>query len=426
MSLSSSMSSLAVIFLLACAGCGGPPGEGGEGKPGEEGEEKAPDRRVLVEAVEVAPGDVADHLVTTGLLESESQADIAPEATGLVNEILVEEGDTVTKGQVLAVLSSPSLDAGAERANAELDRARREVETARSLHAGGAISDQELRAAEGAFAGAQTTWQEASRTRGFTRIRSPIDGVVSARDVRVGEMAGGRRAFQVVDLTRPRVVVQLPEKDLARVRVGQAVTLQGAYDESSQGKGTVDRVSPVVDLQSGTVRVTIAVDPASTTLLPGQFVKVRIEVDRHSGVLTIPRRSLVWIDGEPVAWKVVEGAPDEPETDEEGEGKEEPSGLARFFQQKEPEEEKEPEGPPPWPLRKVERADLVIGYQDPNLVEVSSGLAAGDLVVTVGNQNLRADTPVRLPGDPVEVEEDKPLDPADAAKGDKSEKEDAE
>ncbi len=405
------LSSLPLLLLLACSG--GPPG----GDPSkEEGEKKNPDRRVLVEAEAATAGDVADHLVTTGLLESESQADIAPEASGLVTEILVEEGDTVTKGQVLAVLSSPSLDAGAERANAELDRARREYDTAKDLHAGGAISDQELRAAEGAFQGAQTTWQEATRTRGFTRVRSPIDGVVSARDVRVGEMAGGRRAFQVVDLSRPRVVVQLPEKDLSRVRVGQTVTLQGAYDESSQGQGTVDRVSPVVDLQSGTVRVTISVDPASTSLLPGQFVKVRIEVDRHRDVLTIPRRALVWIDGEPVAWKVVEGAPDEPEGEKKQEEEEkEPSGLARFFQG-EPAEADEPEPPPSWPLRKVERADLRIGYQDPSRVEVSAGLAAGDLVVTVGNQNLRAGSPVRLPGDPVEEARPEPEDPADATK----------
>lgn len=400
---------LPLLLLLACSG--GPPGDD---PSAEEDEKKTPDRRVLVEAEAAVLGDVADHLVTTGLLESESQADIAPEASGLVTEILVEEGDTVTKGQVLAVLSSPSLDAGAERANAELDRARREFDTARSLHVGGAISDQELRAAEGAFQGAQTSWQEATRTRGFTRVRSPIDGVVSARDVRVGEMAGGRRAFQVVDLSRPRVVVQLPEKDLARVRVGQTVTLQGAYDELNQGQGTVDRVSPVVDLQSGTVRVTIAVDPASTSLLPGQFVKVRVEVDRHRAVLTIPRRALVWIDGEPVAWKVVEGAPDEPEA--EGKKKEEePSGLARFFQG-EPKDDDEPEPPPSWPLRKVERADLTIGYQDPSRVEVSAGLAAGDLVVTVGNQNLRAGSPVRLPGDPVEEKKLEPEDPADATK----------
>lgn len=386
--------SLLPLLLLLSACSAGPPG--GEGDKDKKEDQAPADRRVLVEAEAAALGEVADHLVTTGLLESEAQADIVPEASGLVSQVLVEEGDAVKKGDVLAILSSPTLEAGAERALLELDRARREVETARSLAARGAISEAELRAAEGAYKVAQTTGQEASRTRGFTRLKSPIDGVVSARDVRVGEMAGGRRAFQVVDPSRTRVVVQLPEKDLARVRVGQPVQLQGAYDETAQASGRVLRVSPVVDLQSGTVRVTIAVDPSGSALRPGQFVKVRIEVDRHRDVLTIPRRALVWIDGEPVAWKVVEGKPEEqPEKKED----KPPEGLARFFSKPAPEEKPAP--PPTWPLRQAERADLRIGYQDPQRVEVVEGLTASDLVVTVGNQNLRTGTPLRLPGDPL-------------------------
>ncbi|MCK6506923.1 efflux RND transporter periplasmic adaptor subunit [Myxococcota bacterium] len=391
-------------------------GGGGPDKGGEEGEEKeeTPDRRVLVEAAPVARGEVADHLVTTGSLESEGQADIVPEATGVVTQLLVEEGDSVRKGQLLAVLSNPTLEAGAQRAQLEIERARREVETARALHGRGAISDQELRTAEEAFRTAETSFTEATRTQGFTRIQSPIDGTVSARDLRLGEVAGGQRAFQVVDLSRLRVVVQLPEKDLARVRQGQVVVLQGAYDEAAQGQGVVSRVSPVVDTRTGTVRVTIDVDANSTTLRPGQFVKVRVEVDRHADVLTIPRRALVWIDGVPVAWKVVEGkaeeekaAGDEPgEGDAKGDGKdqaaaEEPGFFAKLFQKEDAgEDEAAEDEPPPWPLRMAERADLEIGYQDPERVEILAGLAEGEQVVTLGNQNLRGGTPLRLPEDP--------------------------
>ncbi|MCB9779538.1 MAG: efflux RND transporter periplasmic adaptor subunit [Alphaproteobacteria bacterium] len=407
---------LFLATLLACSGGGGGPGGGPGGKGGkggkggmEEGQE--PDRRVLVEAAPVARGEVSDHLVTTGSLESEAQADIVPEATGVVTQLLVEEGDQVKKGQLLAVLSNPSLEAGAQRAKLELERAETDAQTARDLHGRGAISDTDLRTAEQALATARTAFSEAAATAGFTRIDAPIAGTVSVRNLRVGEVAGGTMAFQIVDLSRLRVMVQLPEKDLARVREGQPVVLQGAYDEDARGTGVVRRISPVVDPQSGTVRVTIDVDADTTDLRPGQFVKVRVEVDRHDDVLTIPRRALVWIDGDPVAWKVVEGkakADEEEGEDAPADGAEEKKEEGGLFAGLFGDEEKAGEDgeddqkdePPPWPLREAERADLEIGFQDPQLVEVISGLDEGDLVVTIGNGNLRGGTPLRLPDDP--------------------------
>ncbi len=400
------------LSMLILVACGGPPGGPG-GPPGEGEGAEEPDRRVLVEAASVARGEVADHLVTTGTLESEAQADIIPEATGVVTRILVEEGDTVHKGQLLAELSNPSLAATAERAQVEIQRARRDADSARSLHARGAISDAELRTAEDALTTAEASFAEAAATSDFTRIDSPIAGTVAVRDLRVGELAGQGRAFQVVDLDHLRVIVQLPEKDLARVHVDQPVVLQGAYDDHARGQGRVGRISPVVDPQTGTVRVTIDVDADTTDLRPGQFVKVRIEVARHDDVLTIPRRALTWIDGEPVAWKVVEATPDDDDDDadadadgEAAEEEDEPGFLDKLLAKAQDQQEEgsgdadDGAEPPPWPLREAERADLEIGFVDAEAVEVTDGLAPGDLVVTIGNDNLRGGTPLRLPDDP--------------------------
>jgi multidrug efflux pump subunit AcrA (membrane-fusion protein) len=258
-------------------------------------------------------------------------------------------------------------------------------------------------------------YAEASTSRGYTRITSPIAGTVSVRDLRVGEVAGPRRAFQVVDMGRLRVIVRLPEKDLARIREGLAVQLAGAYDEEARATGKVLRVSPVVDAGTGTVRVTVAVDPGQTALRPGQFVKVRVEVDRHSGVLTIPRRALDWEDGEPVAWTVVEakkrkkGEDDKEDKEgEDGEDKEpgapeEPGLLEGLFGGEEEGEGAEPRKDP-WegiPRREAKRLPLEIGYQDPDRVEVLKGMEAGEQVVVLGHNNLREGSPVRLPDDPM-------------------------
>ena len=433
----------ALLVLTIAVACGGGDGKGrggpggGRGGGGEGDGDRAapgPERRLLIEAQPVERGTVADHLITSGTLESEAQADITPETTGIVSRILVEEGDPIRQGQLLAVIQNPSLDAGAERAQLELSKARAAVAEAERLHAGGAISDRELRDTKDALAIAQATSREAVSSAGFTRIESPIAGTLAVRDLRIGEVAGGaQRAFQVVDLERLRVIVQLPERDLPRIRQGQTAMLTGAYDDAARAEGRIERVSPVVDAQSGTVRVTISVDPAQTALRPGQFVKVRVEVDRHDDVLTIPRRALLYQDGEPIAWVVTDGEPPEPAddgADEGGEDDEEPGLLEKLFGGGDAEdgedggEDDEPEADP-WegiPRRVAKKARLEIGFSDPDQVEVVSGLEPGDVIVTVGNASLREEALLRLPDDPMPTPEkddkDEDEEEADAGGGD--------
>lgn len=394
-----------MCLLISCSG-GPSEGYGGGqwGKPSVEG-----DRRILVEVDTVSHGSVADYLETTGSIESEAQADIAVETTGTVTQIAAEEGDSVSRGQLLAVIENPSLEASARRASIELERAEADLERARTLHGQQAISDSELRQAEVSYRTAQTSANEARRTRGFTRVTSPIDGTVSVRDIRVGELASGR-AFQVVDLSRLRVIVQLPEKDLAHVRVDQIVRLSSAYNEGAVSTGKVVRISPVVDPASGTVRVTINVDSGQDALRPGQFAKVRIEVDRHEGVITIPRRGLVWEDGEPVAWVVTDAPHEEAEEetpDEDADmGEDEAGFFARLFggggRVQEADEADEADAVPEVdiPQRVAERRVLTVGFMDPEQIEVSEGLSEGEQIVVVGNANLRDGTMVRLPDDP--------------------------
>lgn len=399
------------LLFLTLAACGGGDERGKRrGGWGKGGGDKLADWRILVEAAPVSRGSVASELVTHGSLESEAMADITPEAGGVVTEIRAEEGEMVSRGQVLAVLSSPSLEAGSERASVELSQARRRFEQSKALHGTGAISDSEFLEAQDAFAIAKASFNEARGTRGFTRLTSPIDGTVALRNVRLGELAGSAGpAFQVVDLERLRVIVNMSEGDLAHLEKDQTVTLAGTYDREARATGSVLRVSPVVDQTTGTVRVTIAVDPMTDegpNLRPGQFVEVRIEVDRHDDVLTIPRKAVQWLDGSPIAWRVI----DRPE-DKKGEGKDKDkdkdnadedgeSFFAKLFADDEKEEKTKSD---PWegvPRRIVERVNLSIGYTDADWAEIQEGLTEGDLVVTVGGDGIRAEAEVKLPGDP--------------------------
>jgi RND family efflux transporter MFP subunit len=483
---------LLLFGLVACAG-------GSDKGPGGDKDEVQPDPRTLVEVAPVVRGGVGDHIGASATIESDASATLVPEAQGVVTGIYAEEGDPVTKGQLLAVIASPTLDAAYQRATAELERATNDAATAERLFAQGAVSKAEVDLARQALAAARTAHEEASRTRGFTRLESPIAGTVAARNVRYGELAGVQPAFTIVDLARLRVIVNLPERDLAKVRPNLPATLTSAYDPDATGTGVVERVAPVVDPMSGTFRVTVRLDapatgsalaahsvaalpavaaPASPVspagsssaspaggaaatladvaspaeagaaspaeagaaspadpgtahgtgaahgtvadavapahhappLRPGQFASVRIEVDRHEGVLTAPRRALVWEEGRSYVFEVVETTA-EAEAKEAGgdakgdEQKDDKSSFTfdlasfeHFFGGKDDDTDKPDELPGPW--RKAKRVEVHVGYQDGDVAEILDGVTEGASIVVVGNQALRDGARVRLPSDP--------------------------
>jgi multidrug efflux pump subunit AcrA (membrane-fusion protein) len=159
--------------------------------------------------------------------------------------------------------------------------------------------------------------------------------------------------------------------------------------------------------------VTIGVNPEGSALKPGQFAKVRLEVDRHTAVASFPRRGLLYDEGEPVAWKVIEAkAPEVPKDGETEEGSEEKEGPGFFEElmaklqsggEEQAEGEEKGEEKDPWegiPRRGVEKVRIKVGYVDTDRVEILEGLNPGEQIVTVGNTNLRTEVLVRLPGDP--------------------------
>ena len=139
------------LLLLAC---------GDREEHDDEKDGPRSDARILVEVVQVARGTVGDTLTANGSVESVAEANLTPETTGTVVEIRVEEGDRVHKGQVLAVLANPNLDANLSRAQAEVARTAAEHERMAELFRQGAVSDTELQASQHALATARTSLED--------------------------------------------------------------------------------------------------------------------------------------------------------------------------------------------------------------------------------------------------------------------------
>lgn len=377
--------------LVACGGGGGP-GMGG-------GTKQAPDPVTVVEVARAELGSVGDLLVTNAAVESEKQADIIPQAAGIVRDIRVDLGQAVKKGDVLAVLENVSLSEGASRARSELQKLQDDLAATRRLYDEGAVSMNDVTTLEHQVRNARSSLREASAGSGQTRLNAPFDGVVAAIDVRVGQLASnGTRAFQVVDLTELRVRATLPERDFARVRAEQAARLVSAYDSDLAATAHVERVAPVIDPKTGTFEVLLALDPGQS-LRPGQYVGVELEVDRHEDVIVVPKKAVVYEDGKAVVYRMIDAPePEEPPEDDAPAADENAGGMSFSFGgapgDAAKDEEKEKAPPSPYV---AERVPVEVGLVDDRFAELEEGAAVGDDIIVVGQSALKDGAPVKTP-----------------------------
>lgn len=375
----------AIMVLLVATACSFGDDFDPEGKGGDV-EQMEP-----VTVVELAPaeiGGVSDLLVTSATVDSERQADVIPQASGIVRELRVAEGDVVKRGQVLATLENVSLDEGSNRARAELDRLTRDLEATRRLYDQGAASRNDVEQLEFQVKNARSSVREARAGAGNTRLIAPFDGVVASRNVRVGQLAPtGQAALQVVDLDTLRVVASLPERDAGRVKIGQQAELVSAYDSELRSQGTVERIAPIIDAQTGTFRVILKLDANQRSLRPGQYVTVNLVVDRHEGVVVVPKKAVVYEDGAPVLYRLIDAPP--PEPDEEGSKDKADKSEGNDTDDATPKA-------PPSPFVS-QRVAVDLGLVDSRYAEIKSGIAAGDQIVVVGQSNLKDGAPIKTP-----------------------------
>jgi membrane fusion protein (multidrug efflux system) len=362
---------VALAAGLSLLACGGGAGEerGGAGHDGRrprfaKGEGTPPSReetRVPVVATVATRGDMRAFLDASSTLEAEASVEVVSQATGVVAEILAEEGDRFRAGQSLARLEYREIELAERRARSERERLRANFARAEKLVGEQLIPVEDYQQVQFDLARAEIDWQQAALELERTRITAPISGTVTERMINVGDLVRENDpVYRVVDFDSLVAPVYVPEKHLASLRVGQ----QAIVDPPALGGGEVParikRISPVVDSQSGTVEVILDMDRPDN-LRPGMFANVRLVLDRHEGVVVLLKKCLVYEDEEPHVFVI-----------EQGEARKQPVEL---------------------------------GYQDESRAEVLSGLEAGQWVVLVGQSTLKDGSPVAA-----EDEEGRPLD----------------
>jgi len=304
---------------------------------------------IPVEATAVRLGDIAAVYEATATLEAENSALVVSKATGVILEMLVEEGDRVQAGDLLARLEQERYQLEVNRARAQLDRLNNALERAEELHARQLISNDEYDRTRFDAQAQQAAYDIARMELDQTEIRAPIDGVITERRSKTGNLVTEHQVvFQIDDFEPLLAVLHVPERILNTLQTGQAVRMHMDALPAMTFSGHVERISPVIDPDTGTFRVTtVIIDHAQQPLLkPGLFGTVQVVYNSHQAVALLDREALISEDGRHSAFVI--GADDT-----------------------------------------VERRLLEIGFSEQGAVEVLSGLNVGDQVVTAGKSSLR-------------------------------------
>jgi RND family efflux transporter MFP subunit len=351
-----------------------------------------------VAVAKVVRGDVAQTLAIPAEFTPYQEIDLHAKVAGYVKSIGVDVGDRVKAGQLLAVLEVPELrdemnedEAAVRRAEEEINRAQADLERAESAHEvahlastrlsgvlkarPNLVAQQDVDEASGRdrVAEAQVTTAKATvaaarqqldiakaaenKTRtlyAYSQITAPFAGVITHRYADVGAMiqAGTSSQTQTMPLVRLsqndtlRLVIRLPESAVARMRVGAPVSLavQGLQKTIA---GKVARFANRVDTETRTMRVEVDVPNPDYTLVPGMYVDASIVLDEAKDALVTPVEAIDRSEGSPRVFLVNRD-------------------------------------------RRIEPRTVSVGLESGDRVEITSGLAADDLVVVGNRAQLKA------------------------------------
>lgn len=305
-----------VLWCVLAAGC-----DRGGAEPGPDGSTKpvasVPSRATGVTRVETAvvrPSAAELVIQLPGEIEASRDANLASSLGGFIEKVNVEAGDTVKKGQVLALVDTTSHQVRRNQTKVELDAAKVELERAKKL--GDALPGAQLDAAQARHDAARAAYLAADVQVARSVISAPFSGTVASSDAEVGEVASpGMPLIRIVQLDPVKVTVSLSDRDVINVKTGMkaSVTTDARIDVIH---GEVSHVRPAADLNTRAFTAEIALDNADDSLRPGMIANVQIQTDgQGSKQLVIPQDWLVTKpsqlgvfinDGGVARWRTVE------------------------------------------------------------------------------------------------------------------------
>ncbi len=313
-------------------------------------DEKPP---VPVEAVAVARGDIQQTYRTITTLEAEQDVQVVARSSGILQDIFVEEGDQVSKGQLLAQLDVEQLSLEVAQLKATLQKLEKELKRQKSLYSRKLGSSDALDRARFEYESQLAQYKLSQLKLNYASIKAPIDGVIVERMAKPGNfISNNQELFKIVDPASLKAVLYLPEKELANVQKDQLVLLTIDALDNKVVQGKIERIRPAIDTSTGTFKVVAGLENQDNLLQKGMFGKVEVVFDTHPNTLLLEQQAVITQDNRSHVFVVKD--------------------------------------------EKAIQTPVKIGFKQNGVLEIVEGLSESDQVITTGQQILKHETKIEV------------------------------
>ncbi|OUS31357.1 efflux transporter periplasmic adaptor subunit [Thalassotalea sp. 42_200_T64] len=310
---------------------------------------------IPVEVAVVQNGNISSNYVTTTVLEPKEEAEVISKASGILEQLYVEEGQFVEAGELLAEIEQERIQLNLDKAKAELASLTIELDRINKVHSQNLVSSDTYDKLKWQYEVAKSNLKIAELDLKETKIIAPISGYIAKRYVKEGnlvEQYQRQKLFHIVKLNVLEGTVNLPEQELSKLRINQAAKLSFTALPGKEVIARVERISPVVDASTGTFSVKLIVENPDNVLKAGMFAQVKLVYDTHSNTKLLPKKALISIDNKHTVFTINDN--------------------------------------------KAEKTIVTLGYQDDLFVEIIDGLALDAQVVTTGQNNLKDQAVIQI------------------------------
>jgi membrane fusion protein (multidrug efflux system) len=312
---------------------------------------------VTVSTAKVEPVRWTPGIQAIGTVGANRGVDLTVETTGIVQDVLFTANQRVEEGETLVQLDNvvQSADLDAARAQSELDQ--QVLERAQELLRRGVGSETTVESAKAAATASTSQVAKLAAVLDQKQLKAPFSGTIGIPRVEKGQyIAPGNAVATLQDLDTMRADFSVPEQNLRLVSIGQRVRF-GLSEDRMEFSGSITGIEPRVDPQTRLIAIRAEIENPEGKLSPGQFVQVRVELPVEEGVIAVPQTALTAsLYGDFVY--IVAPAEDDQQA---------------------------AEGQPRLVARQV---FVKAGRRTGGMVEISEGVAAGDNVVTAGQNRL--------------------------------------
>lgn len=335
---------------------------------------------VAVSVVAAEPRTWRPAIETIGSARAVNGVDLAVEVPGLVTEILFSANDRVEAGRALLQLDDVVEQADLRAAEAALELSQTELERINTLRDRGVVSSANLDTAQVEATNARAQVARVTAILEQKQRVAPFSGVVGIPRVDLGQYVTAGTVYATLqDLDTMRVDFTIPEQQLRLAEMGTPVQVSSEID-GNEFAGTVIGIDPRIDPSTRLASLRAEVDNPDGTIVPGQFMRVRLELPAEEGVIVLPQTAVTSnLYGDSVF--IVRSTPDE--NAEDGE------------------------------TLTVEQVFIEAGRRDQGLIEIVSGVEVGDRVVSAGQNRLSGGARVTVVDEPAAgpVADATPMDP---------------